>query len=355
MTGMIRARFAIPGDPDTPTGGYVFDKRLAETALQAGLELEPLPLPGGFPDPDAAQLDAALSALRRAAALERSPILIDGLALGALPAEALAALPAPLVAMHHHPLGLEPGLPPERAAALIASERAAMQVCANAVVTSEATARTVIELFGLAPDRIRVALPGLDLAAPAPRRGAPPVILGVGTISHRKGWDVLAEALGTIAHLDWRAEIIGPRDRDPQADAALVSQLEGLGLTGRVTLRGALPARALQTAYAGADLFCLPSRYEGYGMAPVEAMAHALPAVLTDAGALAEAADGAALMVPPEDPAALAAALSRVLTDRAEADRLAALSHARAARAPGWRDAALVVKSAILQCMEGAA
>lgn len=338
----IAARFAIPGDPATPTGGYVYDRRLAEAGPAAGLTLTPLPLPGGFPAADGAIIAETLRILSDAAAADPSPILIDGLAMGVLPADALAALPVPVFAMHHHPLGLEPGLDPARAAALIASETAALAVCAGVLTTSHATAETLRTRMGVPAERITVALPGTDIAPDAPRRGDPPLILGVGTISARKGWDVLADALAAIVHLPWRAQIVGPRDRDKAADAALAAQLSALGLTGRVTLRGALDAAGLHEAYQSADIFCLPSRYEGFGMVAAEAMAHALPVVTTTAGALPEATGGAASLVPPDDAPALAAALAALLTDRAAADALAAASRKRAARLPSWAEAAAV-------------
>ncbi|MGG7566429.1 glycosyltransferase family 4 protein [Rhodovulum sp. DZ06] len=343
----LRARLALPGDPATPTGGYVYDRRLMGAAPGAGLDLSLLPLPGGFPTPCGATLAAALGILRAAADADPSPIFIDGLAMGVMPAEALAALPVPVIALHHHPLGMEPGLAPERAAALIASETAALAACAAVLTTSHETAKTLTGRLGVPPEKIAVALPGLDRAPAAPRRGTPPHILGVGTISARKGWDVLARALAQLADLPWTAEIIGPRDREPAADAALQGLIEELGLSPRLRLSGPQPAEALRDAYQGADAFCLPSRYEGFGMVAAEAMAHALPVVTTTAGALPEATGGAALLVPPDDAEALAGALRRVLTDRAEADRMAAASAARAAALPTWEDAARIAAGLI--------
>lgn len=349
---MIRARLAVPGDPATPTGGYVYDRRLAETAPAAGLELAPLPLPGGFPTPCGATLAAALGILRAAAEREGTPILIDGLALGVMPAEAIAALPVPVIALHHHPLGMEPGLEAGRARALLASEAAALAACAGVLTTSQETAKTLAARLGVPPARIAVAPPGTDRAAPAPRRGNPPLLLGVGTISHRKGWDVLAEALARIAHLPWRARIVGPRDREPATDAALTARIAALGLAARIELTGPLDAAGLHAAYQGADLFCLPSRYEGFGMVAAEAMAHALPVATTNAGALPEATGGAALLVPPDDPAALADALALLLTDRAEADRRAAASAARAEALPTWDGAARIAAGLIARVIE---
>jgi glycosyltransferase involved in cell wall biosynthesis len=338
------ALLALPGDPDTPTGGYVYDARVRAAAPAAGLSLGLLPLPGAFPDAGAADIDAALAALARADA----PLLIDGLALGVLPGHRIAALAQPVVALLHHPLGLETGIPPARRDAMLLVEAEALAACVHVITTSRTTADTAIALLGVPPEKITVAAPGLDRAPAALRRGAPPMILGVGTISRRKGWDVLANALARIADLAWRCEIVGPDDREPDAAAALRAQIAELTradprLAGRIRLTGALDSAGLHAAYQGADLFCLPSRYEGYGMVVAEAMAHGLPVVCSAAGALPEAAGEAGVLVPPDDPAALAGALRALLTDRAEADRRAAASHARAHALPGWNATAAII------------
>lgn len=342
-----RVLFAIPGDPETPTGGYVYDARLRDAAPRAGLDLPLLRLPAGFPDPSAAALAETLALLAGADA----PLLIDGLALGVLPADAIRALPAPVIAMHHHPLGLETGLTPARSAVLIASETAALAACAHVIATSRTTADTLAAKLGVPAGKITVAAPGLDRAAPAPRAGRPARILGVGTISRRKGWDVLVAALASIPAPDWTCEIVGPDDRDPEAAAALRAQIAAAGLAGRIRLTGAMTAEGLHAAYQGADIFCLPSRYEGYGMVAAEAMAHGLPVIATAAGALPEAVGDAGLLVAPDDAPALAAALTRLLTDREEADRRAAASHARAATLPGWDATAAIVADAIRKAL----
>ncbi|MCH8953183.1 MAG: hypothetical protein IID49_13830 [Proteobacteria bacterium] len=92
---MIRASFAVPGDLGAPTGGYGYARRLLAEAGGAGVELAHLALPGGFPDPSPAELGQAGRLLGTLPA--GRPILIDGLALGVLPADLLRALPVSLV------------------------------------------------------------------------------------------------------------------------------------------------------------------------------------------------------------------------------------------------------------------
>ena len=106
-------------------------------------------------------------------------------------------------------------------------------------------------------------------------------LLSVGAVVPRKGFDVLIAALATLADLPWRLTIAGDRTRDRRPAAQLDADIARHGLAGRVDVLGALPADRLAALYAGADLFVLASRFEGYGMAFAEAMAHGLPVIGT--------------------------------------------------------------------------
>ena len=104
---MTSALFAIPGDLRTLTGGYGYDRRMLAALPACGVAATHLQLPGGFPFPDAATVAETLRLLAQAP--PDHVLLVDGLALGALPPDGLAGLTAPLVALVHHPLGLESG------------------------------------------------------------------------------------------------------------------------------------------------------------------------------------------------------------------------------------------------------
>ena len=342
--------FAIPGDIDLPTGGYGYDRRLLREWREMGIEARHLALPGSFPSPSQADLAATEELL--AATAPNDILLIDGLAFGAFP-EALAARFADrLVALVHHPLTLETGLSLEQVETLRASERAALRHARAVAVTSPATAGTLAADFGVPDHRIAIAIPGVD---PAPRavgsggRG-PLKLLAVGSLIPRKGYDILIEALAGIADRDWHLTIAGSPDYAPETANAIEARIGSAGLADRILLAGAADPERLGELYDKADLFVMPSRYEGYGMVLTAARARGLPIVCTLSGAGADALpDAAALKVPPRDPAALAKALAKLVDAPAERRQRADAAWAGARALPRWRDTARIVAEACLR------
>jgi hypothetical protein len=337
---MRPAAFAIPGDIDRKTGGFIYEKNLLGALRAQGREVAHLVLPASFPDPSAADTDAAVRAL--AALPADRPVILDGLVYGAIDTAGLATVAAPLVAMIHHPLGLETGLPHARAAELLRREAANLALAARVLVPSAHTARILAADFGVDPGIITIATPGFG--PPDPRRAPvdPPLILAVGLIAARKGHDVLIAALARIAHLPWQARIVGGT-HDAAVLRALRAQAEGLGLHDRLAFLGSMDAAALGDLYTKATVFALATRYEGYGMVFGEALLHGLPIVTCAAGAVPDTVPpGTGLLVPVDDAAAFAAALRRLLTDPAERARMARASTAAGQALPSWADTAAV-------------
>lgn len=326
--------FAIPGDSTTLTGGYIYDARVAAASDGA---LTPLALPAGFPFPTDVEIETARDALAAAP----GPVLVDGLAYGALPAELIAALPRAPVALCHHPLGKEPGLSAAEARRLMASERAALGLARHVIVTSAETKRALADELDVAPERVTVAPPGLGRAAPAKGRAGAPLILAVGSLTVRKGHDVLIAALARLAttrpDLDWEARIAGADHFSPGTAATLRRQVAEAGLAARIRLLGAQTPEALDRLYDEAAIFALASRYEGYGMVFAEAMMRALPVVACDAGAVAELVpETAGRLAPVDDASTLAAALETLLEDAGLRARMGASGREHALKIPGW-------------------
>ncbi|HEY1541545.1 MAG TPA: glycosyltransferase family 4 protein [Xanthobacteraceae bacterium] len=345
---MKRFVFAVPGDLGTPTGGYAYDRRVVAELTLLEWDVQVADIGGDFPRPSAAMLAAARAQLL--AVPTGVPIVADGLAFGVLP-ELAAELHRdhPLIALVHHPLALETGITPAEAEAFRRSERAALAHTDRVIATSPSTARRLCEDYGVVAARITVALPGSEPRPPAPRRPGNTVrLLAVGSLVRRKGYDVLVAALAQVTDLPWRLTIAGDHTRSPTTTAALDADIHRLGLDGRIALMGAVSDDELEALHAGADLFVLASRFEGYGMAFAAAIAHGLPVIGTTGGAIPETVPaGAGVLVPPDDVDALAAALRRLIGDAAARERFAAAARDAAARLPTWRQSAELFAHAI--------
>lgn len=321
--------FVLAGSPEQLTGGYRYDAEIVSGLRELGWTVSVSGLPGRFPLADAtarAALDECLSAHSKGA-----QVVIDGLVLGNLPEFAMAhAERLAITALVHHPLADESGLDPATRAMLFTSEQAALASARRVITTSAFTARRLAD-FGVAADRIRVVEPGVAAAALAPADHPAPRMLCVASLVPRKGYKVLIEALGRLREHAWTCDLVGSPSRDPEHARAIHAAIETAQLHERVRLLGERSPAALRDHYLGADLFVLPSLYEGYGMVVTEALAHGLPVITTNGGALGDTLpSGAGIAVPPGNADALAAALCDFLEDDALRWRLR--DGARAAR-----------------------
>jgi glycosyltransferase involved in cell wall biosynthesis len=343
-----RLAFAVPGDLATPTGGYTYDRRMIAELERLGWQIDVVNLGEGFPWPSDETRAAAW--LRLSDVPPGRAIVIDGLAFGVLP-EAVLQLRVenPLIALVHHPLALEAGLSIQQANILRSCEQAALIAARLVIANSAETARHLTSDYGVAADRIVIVCPGTD---PVPMaHGSDDGIvrlLSVGAVVPRKGFDILVAALATLADLPWRLTIAGDRSRDPKTAAQLDADIAHHKLAGLVDVLGAVPDERLRALYASADLFVLASRFEGYGMAYAEAIAHGLPVIGTTAGAIPDTVPaGAGVLVAPDDAAALALALRRVIQNPDERRGLATAARAAARRLPTWRDSAKIFSRAL--------
>lgn len=270
------------------------------------------------------------------------PIVIDGLAFGALPEAGALRHRTPLVALVHQPLALDANLDAAHAKTFRQTEQVALASVCQVVVTSEMTGRILETDYHVRADRIRVARPGND---PVPQasgsRDGVVRLISVGSVVPGKGYDLLMPALATLIDLPWQLVIAGDRRRDVAAVARLEAAIKTHGLVRRVTMRGAVKSEHLAELYLAADIFVLPSRFESYGMALTETIAYGLPVVSTTAGAIPHTVPAnSGLLVPPEDTIALAEALRRLIGDQAERHRLARNARAAARHLPSWADSA---------------
>ena len=339
--------FAIPGDLKSTTGGYAYDRRVIDILPDFGVHVSVMTLPDAFPNPSAADLAETGRLLKTKP--HDAVLMVDGLAFGAFTDDILDVLQGRVIALVHHPLFLETGLPHSRKVEIKTSEENALQHASHIVVTSRVTKRILVDTMGLSPDKVTIAEPGTDPARRATGTGAPLQILAVGAVLPRKGYHVLVEALAPLKHIDWRLTIAGALDRHPGAVETVQKAIQATGLEDRVTLAGKVVPATLERHYESADLFVSASLFEGYGMVLAEAMARGLPMVIAAGGAAAETAgEAAALHVEAGNVAALTAAIERALTDKKLRDRLADAAWEAGRTLPTWHETARRIAAVLL-------
>jgi glycosyltransferase involved in cell wall biosynthesis len=285
-------------------------------------------------------------------------VVVDGLALGALPEEAAReAKRLCLIALVHHPLADETGLLPEVRAQLESSERRALQAVRHVVVTSRRTA-SALDRFGVMPGMIAVIEPGTDpapLAQGSRRAGARDVeLLCVASVVPRKGHDILVNALWEMKGARWHLTCVGRVDRDDAWFTRLYrGMFEDEEFERRIDFVGELDRKPLDERYDAADVFVLPTWYEGYGMAVAEALARGLPVVSTATGAIADlVGEDAGILVPPGDVGALYKAIGALISDTALRERLAEGARRVRGRLPSW-DAAAGLMARTIEGVDG--
>ena len=328
-------------DPERPSGGNTYDRRICAGLAASGWTVHEHAVPGPWPTPDAAALAALAGVLAKIP--DGSLVLLDGLVASTVP-ELLVPQTGRLcfVVLVHMPLGGGfPGGDAEHARAL---EGPVLAAAGAVIATSRWTRGWLLDTYGLAPQRVHVAEPGVDAAELAEGTPEGGELLCVGAYTKAKGYDVLLASLAIVRDRPWHCVCVGTTAGDASFVDRLGSAAAAAGVEDRVRFTGPLAGADLDRAYASADVLVLASRAETYGMVVTEALARGLPVIATAVGglpeALGEVADGSrpGLLVPPGDPWPFALALRRWLTDADLRERLRVAARERRASLSRWSD-----------------
>ena len=336
-------------DPTRPSGGNAYDLRVCRGLRSLGWSVLMHPLPGNWPAADAqgrAALDALLDGLD-----DTALVLVDGLIASTVP-ESLVPQSTRLrvFVLMHMPLGASSSDP-----LVVERERQVVHGCTGVIATSTWTRAWLTAHYAVPATRIHVATPGVDPAPPVESRAQAGRLLCVAAVTPTKGQDILLDALQSIADLPWSCRLVGSVTRDPAFAEQIRHRTTTSVLSGRVTMSGPLVGSALDEAYAYADLVVLPSRAETYGMVITEALARGIPVIATQVGGTSEALGSSeahgvpGLLVPPDDPAATAAALTSWLEDEDLRARLRRAAAERRRALQDWSHTSAVIARALTQ------
>jgi glycosyltransferase involved in cell wall biosynthesis len=345
--------FLVPGSLTRTTGGSVFDLRIVAGMRAMGEEITVHELPDDYPVPSAGSLARLVSCLESVPS--GSTVIIDGLISGCVP-EILSkeAARLRLVSLVHHPLADETGLSKADVSLFRQTEAKTLSIVDAVIVTSGFTKQRLQKLFSIEPESIFVVTPGTD---PNPiavgSHGEGLSLLCVASLTRRKGYPILVEALSGLVEHTWRLVCVGSRALDPIHAQEIEGLIADHGLANRITLKSDLSAEDLWECYDQADLFVFPSHYEGFGMVISEAITRALPIVTTTGGALRNTAPNAAtLFATPGDVGTFREALRRVICDSELRSRLRDGAKEARDTLPTWDHAARQFMS-VLRQIEG--
>lgn len=225
--------------------------------------------------------------------------------------------------------------------------RAAAQNATRVLTVSRASRDDIVRHLGVPADRVTVT----PLAGSDPPSGLRParrddLLLAVGNRMPHKGFETLLVALARIQP-DRRPRLVitGGHGDDPLAPV-----VERLGLGASVELRGWLGRDELERLYAEATALVFPTRFEGFGLPPLEAMARGCPVILSDLPVLHEVVADAGRYVDAADPGAIARAILDLIDSPAERERMSQAGLARA-RAFSWQATAAATRAAVLDVL----
>jgi glycosyltransferase involved in cell wall biosynthesis len=219
---------------------------------------------------------------------------------------------------------------------------------------SEFTRSRIVELYGVSPERVRVAPNAVDpefarrLSASSGNgadRDGRWTVLTVGNVLPRKNLCVAADAVERLVRggLDARLRVVGSV---PQQGRDIASAMER-SLGDRVSFSGYVTQEQLVEEYRLADTVVVPSRYEGFGIPVLEAMTARIPVVTSDSSALPEVGGGAALVAPVDDVGAWTEQLAAIAQDPRLREDLVTRGSAQAVRFD-WEDSARVTAATLI-------
>ncbi len=354
----MRVAFVTVGDTSRLTGGYLYNARVLAALRERGICVEEIVASS------ASAQEQEEAASRLSLGLNYNDLVLNPRRFDAIVVDALARIvcapyldrwreECPVVAMVHE-------LPSVAAAEdVIGKERGYEEplLRADLLISVSEHGAKILENMGVPAARIRVVPPGFDRFSKGkgiepPVRGGAVRALCVAQWIPRKGILDLVRAWTLHERPGASLELVGETDADP-AYAASVNAAIADASGASIIVSGPVDDATLGAAYAAADLFVLPSLYEGYGVVYAEALAYGLPVIAYDVGPVPGlVGEEAGLLVPLGDVGALSGALNLLLKDPASRSRMSAAARRRAEELSRWEDTVAGFVQVLLEVAE---
>jgi len=345
------SRYVGDADPSYTSSGSSFSSLLSPISLYERVAARL----GVFPEP----FTFSLRAYRRLRHLQsqcKFDIIHDNQCLG-YGLLLMKRLGIPVIATVHHPLPIDKQAFVEQAAnfrerfmwrrlySFTGMQDRVVRRLDRIIAVSAASAEQTRQTYGIDEDRLRIVYNGVDTDSFSRQDGVekePNSLIMVGrTEDRKKGILFLLKALQLLKdEVDVKLTIV---DDKPPGVVYAPRLIREYGLDGRVVFTGRINVEELVRRYSAAEVAVVPSVYEGFGFPAAEAMACEVPVIATRGGALPEVVgeDGeTGVLVPPQDPHALAGAIKRLLADGELRRRLGKSGRERIVRHFTWEEAA---------------
>jgi glycosyltransferase involved in cell wall biosynthesis len=353
----------VLGSLDTVTGGHLYDRKLVRHLRDQGDTVEVVTLEGQS-YPALLRLNRDPNLRERLASLPVDVFVQDESvhpAVYRLNAWLKAQHPAPILSLVHH-LRVSEQHPWLARLRYRRVERAYHESVDGFIFNSQTTRRSVEALLGRSVPGV-VATPagdqfGVRISAEQVReRSRQPGdlrLLFAGSVIPRKELHVLVDALAQVQPPRWRLAIAGDEGMDPAYAAQVRAAIDSAGLAGRVTYCGKLSSFRMRQELQDAQVLVVPSSYEGFGIAYLEAMGFGVVPVGCTTGAAGEIIqpDENGLLVPYGDAAALSEVIRGLIEDRARLERLSLAAWTRFADFPGWDESLATIRAYLQQVVE---
>jgi glycosyltransferase involved in cell wall biosynthesis len=330
---LSKVAFITVGDTGRKTGGYLYNARLISGLQQRGLEVEEIVACGAWPE-------------EQQAAAPRLGCTFDPAGYDAIVVDALARIVVsphldlwrasrPVVTLVHE----LPSVAGDGTNRGRSYEEPLLR--ADGLVAVSGHGRDVLRNRGVEAGRIHVVPPGFDGALERERSRLRDDLVRVLCVAQwipRKGILTLVEAWTLHERHGAVLQLIGETGADLEYETRVKAAIEAVP-DGSIIVSGCVDDATLGKAYASADVFVLPSRYEGYGIVYAEALASGLPVIACDVGPIPEVIRReAAILIQPDDKVALSAALDLLLGDAELRAEMSEAAHRRASSLPRWED-----------------